>query len=193
MCFQLTPRPLTHLCVCACVQAVSNYVTVACKCHGVSGSCVLKTCWRQLPEFRAVSDRLLGLYDAALQATFNRHGTSLVRSVQGDETPGSGQRRRRRKKKRHDGRRIPRDQLVYVDQSLDYCPATRGRRCVRRARRGAVQVGRLGQADCNTMCCGRGYNEYRRTTSVRCRCRFVWCCRVVCDVCRRSENVLVCK
>lgn len=159
-------------------------MTVACKCHGVSGSCVLKTCWRQLPEFRAVGDRLLGRYDSASLATFNRHGTSLVRPAE------TGARRRRRKRKRRDnGRRIAKEQLVYVERSPDYCPSTGGRRCVRRAQRGR----RLGKADCGTMCCGRGYNEYRRTTSVRCRCRFVWCCRVDCDVCRRSEDVLICK
>ena len=60
---------------------MSSEVTVACKCHGVSGSCVLQSCWRQLPPFRAVGDRLLRRYDAASLATFNRHGTSLVRTA----------------------------------------------------------------------------------------------------------------
>jgi len=188
----------TQLCydVVGCVQAVNNYVRVACKCHGVSGSCVVRTCWRQLPDFRSVGDRLLVRYDAATLATFNRHGTSLVRPARddNDNDAGEARRRRRRKSKRDDGRRISKEQLLYVDQSPDYCPATGGRRCLRRSRRhSGDQAGRLGQADCNTMCCGRGYNEYRRSTTVRCRCKFVWCCRVVCDVCRRIEDVVVCK
>lgn len=167
-------------------------MTVACKCHGVSGSCVLKTCWRQLPDLRSVGDRLLVRYDGALRATFNRYGTSLVRQSHADDSRSrSG---RRRKRKRDSGRRIAKDQLVCVDQSTDYCTSTYDRRCLRTSEQQAgTRSRRLSQADCDVMCCGRGYNEYRRMTSFRCRCKFVWCCRVACDICRRQEDVLVCK
>ena len=160
---------------------------------------MLKICWRQLPAFRAVGEHLLVRYDTASLTTFNRHGTSLVRSTHGDDASSSRKkgRRRRRKRKRESGLRIPSEQLVYVDKSPDYCPVTRGRRCLRRSGRQSrgvgAQSGRLGQADCDAMCCGRGYNEYRRVTSSRCRCKFVWCCRVECNQCRRTEIILVCK
>ena len=44
---------------------VKNYMRTECKCHGLSGSCTLRTCWRKMPLFRDVGDRLKDKFDAA--------------------------------------------------------------------------------------------------------------------------------
>jgi hypothetical protein len=48
---------------------------VECKCHGVSGSCELKTCWRSLASFRMVS--------LALQAAYPFPRDKKVQQVKG--------------------------------------------------------------------------------------------------------------
>lgn len=36
-----------------------------CKCHGVSGSCSIRVCWRRLPALRMIGEALGQLYDGA--------------------------------------------------------------------------------------------------------------------------------
>ncbi|RWS05149.1 protein Wnt-1-like protein [Dinothrombium tinctorium] len=48
-------------------KAISRHMKIDCKCHGVSGSCELKTCWRALPSFRFVGNLLKEKFDSATE------------------------------------------------------------------------------------------------------------------------------
>jgi len=178
------------------LKAVYKYAKPACKCHGVSGSCNMRTCWHQLATFREVGDRLRAKYDAAVEAAFNRPGTRLVRTTGGGPSTPAPNRRRRRPRR---SARPAKDELLFVDASPDYCEqdeksgslGTHGRKCVRRSRR--ASGGDLSPDSCELLCCGRGYNAFRTTTLERCRCRFHWCCKVKCSICERVVDVHVCK
>jgi len=175
------------------LKAVYKQAKPACKCHGVSGSCNMRTCWHQLPTFREVGNSLRAKYDRAVEAAFNRPGTRLVRTVRSPSTPASSRRRRRLRS----STRPAKEDLLYVDASPDYCEpdeksgslGTHGRRCVRRSGR----TDDLSADSCELLCCGRGYNAFRITTLERCRCRFHWCCKVKCSICERAVDVHVCK
>ena len=58
--------------VCFCLpytQAVARLMKMQCRCHGVSGSCELKTCWRSIPTFPVVGDFLKGKYSTTLRVS----------------------------------------------------------------------------------------------------------------------------
>lgn len=52
------------LCVCV-FQALSEALQVVCKCHGVSGSCSIRTCWRGLQDLKLVAKALKTKYLSA--------------------------------------------------------------------------------------------------------------------------------
>ena len=49
------------------LQAIATLMRMQCRCHGVSGSCELKTCWRTMPTFAQVGDYLKRKYENAVQ------------------------------------------------------------------------------------------------------------------------------
>lgn len=47
------------------LQHVQSEMREECKCHGMSGSCSVKTCWMRLPNFRVIGDSLKDRFDGA--------------------------------------------------------------------------------------------------------------------------------
>ncbi|TMS38483.1 hypothetical protein L596_005202 [Steinernema carpocapsae] len=171
-------------------KLLKRYTRPKCKCHGVSGSCNMKTCWMQLPSLRQVGNILVNKYKAARRIQINARGNMQVvgrpeKRDQVSQTKG-GDRQSRRKS------RALQTELVYLDDSPDYCSAdrsqgtlgTRGRVCRR---------GSSGADSCDLLCCGRGYNTYTKETESKCNCKFQWCCKVVCQTCLNATQVDICK
>ncbi|KAI0236165.1 Protein Wnt-5b [Lamellibrachia satsuma] len=154
-------------------RALYSHPEIACKCHGVSGSCSLKTCWNQLANFRLIGERLRQRYDSSMRVRFNRRGTKLIRS-------------------NSRFRKVDKEDFVYLEHSPDYCfpnpetgsLGTVGRRCDKTS----VDMG-----GCRLMCCDRGYNTRKAKLSERCHCKFHWCCFVKCKVCERIIYIHTCK
>lgn len=71
-------------------QVVSSLLRMHCRCHGVSGSCELKTCWRTLPAFSEVGDLLKRKYRQAVQITASR-GRRRMRRKSKNPRSGSNQ------------------------------------------------------------------------------------------------------
>lgn len=87
------------------LQAVHESLTTLCKCHGVSGACNVKTCWRGLASLGDVSERLKRRYQIAVEVARYASAGHLNKMV-----PVSG----------HVGR-LEKADLVYRTKSPDYC------------------------------------------------------------------------
>ncbi|XP_071941892.1 protein Wnt-10a-like [Antedon mediterranea] len=156
--------------------AIAEYVEKKCKCHGMSGSCQLKTCWMQSPDFGAVAKRLYHKYQSSVKVRpGNKNGGNLERS------PATRKRRV-----------PPQSEVVYLEQSPHYCEpddgigsaGTKGRLCNKTG---------SGMNSCEVMCCGRGYNEKLERRTHPCNCTFMWCCDVKCQSCETETLIATCK
>ncbi|XP_046985609.1 protein Wnt-16-like isoform X2 [Schistocerca americana] len=155
-------------------QIVASLMRMQCRCHGVSGSCELKTCWKTMPSFSEIGDALKRKYHQAVQvATKTR-------------------KRLRRKSKTKQGLPVSKGDLVHIHKSPNYCvhnpaediPGTSGRICNKTSH---------GPDSCDLLCCGRGYNTQVIKHAERCQCKFVWCCYVKCKTCETQVDRHTCK
>ncbi|KAM9705238.1 LOW QUALITY PROTEIN: protein Wnt-16, partial [Menidia menidia] len=155
-------------------QAVERTMSTDCRCHGVSGSCAVKTCWRTMAPFQRVGAYLKERYERSVHV-------GAPPPPPAERRPGGG-----------GGAPVGRHQLVHLHKSPNYCVAdaargvagTAGRRCGRAA---------PGPGGCGLLCCGRGYNTHLERHTQRCHCKFVWCCYVHCRRCESMNHTHTCK
>lgn len=158
-------------------KVVINSLTTACKCHGVSGSCSVKTCWRALADFTNIAETLKDKYGMAIEVKRQRRKDKNV------FTPVNNF-------KKID--LIPQDELVYIQKSPDYCSpdkkmgstGTQGRTC---------EPENQDPGGCDIMCCGRGHDSNDVNIVERCECKYYWCCYVKCKTCTRMIRVHRCR
>ncbi|MBV98776.1 Proto-oncogene Wnt-3, partial [Eschrichtius robustus] len=157
----------------------NNEAGRTCKCHGLSGSCEVKTCWWAQPDFRAIGDFLKDKYDSASEMVVEKHRESrgwveTLRAKYALFKPPT-----------------ERD-LVYYENSPNFCEpnpetgsfGTRDRTC---------NVTSHGIDGCDLLCCGRGHNTRTEKRKEKCHCIFHWCCYVSCQECIRIYDVHTCK
>lgn len=161
--------------LCLFLQAILNNMRVECKCHGVSGSCEFKTCWKAMPPFRKVGNVLKEKFDGATEVEQSEIGSTKVLVPKNSQF------------KPHTD-----EDLVYLDSSPDFCDhdlkngvlGTSGRQCNKTSK--AID-------GCELMCCGRGFHTDEVEVVERCSCKFHWCCSVKCKPCHRVVEIHTCR
>ncbi|XP_066499006.1 protein Wnt-9b [Hoplias malabaricus] len=157
------------------IRAVKSGLKTTCKCHGVSGSCAVRTCWKQLSPFHDTGRLLKYRYDNAVRVLGQTNAATGETELAGPRRQSNGVAPRPR----------PTD-LVFLEESPSFCrpsrysPGTAGRSCAK-------------DTSCSSLCCGRGYNTALHLTTLSCNCQVRWCCHVECQTCLREEEVYTCK
>ncbi|PSN48112.1 Protein Wnt-11b-1 [Blattella germanica] len=85
-------------------RAVESSLTTQCKCHGVSGSCSIKTCWRALPRLLEIGEKLKRKFAVATEVVSRRVGAGR-KLLPASAAMGL----------------YNEDDLIYITKSPDYC------------------------------------------------------------------------
>lgn len=172
-----------------------------CKCHGMSGSCTMKTCWMRLPHLREIGNALKDRFDGASRVLISNAGSLREFGIHGnggsERGNGNGGGRRNRYKTQlqpYDPHHKPpsKKDLVFFEDSPNFCEndnrlgvsGTSGRAC---------NVSSMGVDGCDLMCCGRGHTVSVKQVVERCKCTFQWCCEVQCQNCTMTRTFFTCK
>ncbi|VDO79339.1 unnamed protein product, partial [Soboliphyme baturini] len=133
---------------------IAQVLETKCKCHGVSGSCNLKTCWKVLPPLTRIGHILKNKYSRAAEVRA-LHDNSARFEFEPVALMG----------------RITSDDLVFIKKSPDYC--TEDRRVGSFGTRGrACNASENSYAGCDSMCCGRGHETLKDEMVYNCQCRY---------------------
>ncbi|CAN9503486.1 unnamed protein product [Ophioblennius macclurei] len=168
------------------MKVIKAGVETTCKCHGVSGSCTVQTCWRQLLPFHEIGKQLKQRYETSLKvgsSTNEATGEADLPKARGQSPPPPPLPPPPPGPADH----IPRTMdLLHIEDSPSFCrpskysAGTAARKCYK-------------DKNCDAICCGRGHNTQSREVTRPCQCQVRWCCYVECKQCTQREEVYTCK
>ncbi|MEQ2248511.1 Protein Wnt-8c [Ilyodon furcidens] len=157
--------------------AVKATVKRICRCHGMSESCSLQTCWTQLSDFREIGNYLKIKYNEARKLDIDKKRVRAGNSAdsRGAIVDAFGH--------------VAQTELIYLEDSPDYCRrnaslglhGTEGRECLQHG----ADLTQWERRSCRRLCheCGLRVEERRTEVVSSCNCKFHWCCRVNCEDC----------
>jgi len=130
-------------------------------CHGVSGSCSVKTCFKKVPDIEEIGRLLLSRYDIAKRVKkSNEYELKPAEPSAPALTPS---------------------ELAYCEFSPNFCQrnltygiyGSSGRQC--------WQNSTAGPSSCAVLCCGGPVVQklVKKENEV---CEFVWCCEIKCRI-----------
>ena len=158
--------------------AVKKTLISSCKCHGVSGSCQQKTCWKKTSDLKSITEYLTEKYRKAKKVIPEKSkykNSELVRFCRNSKVDIWFQ--------------------IYLEPTPDHCAPhleyqMQQRRSLPRICNWRNET--HSEGDCGTLCCGRGYKVSHEVISYKCDCKFVWCCKLECNDCLQHRWVSTC-
>ena len=159
------------------LQAVRVSLRRRCRCHGTTGACQTKTCSQRIGDIKEIGDYLKKKFWHAKLARY-----TSKKKLQFSTTKGFRQ------------VRVKHNFLLYMVASPDYCvknlalgsSGLLGRVCPTNSTR---------SSKCSSLCgsCGLRPQEIVQQQTVKCHCKFKWCCSVLCRECQEDVKKIVCK
>ncbi|KAF7199307.1 protein Wnt-8a-like [Nothobranchius furzeri] len=166
--------------------AVKATMRKTCKCHGVSGSCSIQTCWMHLADFREVGSYLKMKHKHAKKLEVDKNPARAGNSADNKGAIALA------------FRSIARTELVYQEDSPNYCvknqslgvQGTEGRECLK----GDKTASQRERRSCRRLCheCGLQVAKKRVEVVSSCNCKFHWCCTVRCERCAQVVTKYYC-
>lgn len=154
-----------------------------CRCHGISTSCAIRTCWSRTTAADMLGAKIKQSYNSAMEAADIP-----------PETVDNYNHAQRSNKKRQvlysaDLERISVTKMAYANPSPDYClPSNYSSGTIHRK----CEIGQSANGTCSHLCCDRGHHNATIQVTSQCRCHTEWCCNVVCEQCIHTEIIYRC-
>ena len=150
-----------------------------CTCVGNREDCSIgKHCKLVLPRMTEVAVKLKKLYEQSVYSTIRiSSGVTIIIIVADRETSQ---------------RVLPR-KMIHFGHSPNYCKANSDYNIAGIEGRECTLKNSLSSQHCDNLCCDHGYENVTVTEKRSCNCKFVWCCRVVCDTCDIARVIQRCK